>query len=113
MKMVLLWCLIYERIFVRVAYHLCTDYFRDGFIYFHVQIIFVMVYLFHELICFKHALLNGKGPLLTIEFLPKFDFGHRTSKPGIFDHPTIKTFKFDHRTVSISCFNFVNLQVSP
>jgi hypothetical protein len=33
----------------------------------------------------------GKGPFLTIQLLPKFSFGHRTSKPDIFDHPTLKT----------------------
>ena len=33
----------------------------------------------------------GKSPFLTIQFCPQFDFGHRTPKPDIFDHPTIKT----------------------
>jgi hypothetical protein len=36
-------------------------------------------------------LLLGKSPFLTIQLLPQFSFGHRTSKPNIFDHPTLKT----------------------
>jgi hypothetical protein len=36
---------------------------------------------------------NGKdlNKDLTIQLLPRFDFGHRTSKPDFFDHPTLKT----------------------
>jgi hypothetical protein len=26
-----------------------------------------------------------------MQLLPKFDFGHQTSKPDILDHPTLKT----------------------
>jgi hypothetical protein len=37
---------------------------------------------------------KGRSSFLTIEILTKFDFDHRTSKPGIFDHPTIKTIHF-------------------
>ena len=33
----------------------------------------------------------GKNPFLTIQLWPRFGFGHRTPKPGIFSHPTIKT----------------------
>jgi hypothetical protein len=33
----------------------------------------------------------GKSPFLTIQLWAKFGFGHRTSKPDIFDHPTVKT----------------------
>jgi hypothetical protein len=33
----------------------------------------------------------GKSPIWTIQLLPQFGFGHRTSKPDIFDHPTLKT----------------------
>jgi hypothetical protein len=33
----------------------------------------------------------GKSPFLTIQLLPRFSFGHQTSKPDIFDHPTLKT----------------------
>jgi hypothetical protein len=32
-----------------------------------------------------------KKTFLTIQLSPQFDFGHRTSKPGIFGHPTINT----------------------
>jgi hypothetical protein len=32
-----------------------------------------------------------KSLFLTIQLFPQFDFGHRTPKPGIFDHPTLKT----------------------
>jgi hypothetical protein len=47
----------------------------------------------------KNTLLNtcwifskkGKSPFLTIQLLPQFGFGHRASKPDIFDHPTLKT----------------------
>jgi hypothetical protein len=35
--------------------------------------------------------LVGKRSFLTIQLLPQFGFGHRTSKPDIFDHPTLKT----------------------
>jgi hypothetical protein len=35
--------------------------------------------------------LIGKSLFLTIQLLPQFDFGHRTSKMDIFDHPTLKT----------------------
>jgi len=31
---------------------------------------------------------------LAIQLLSRFDFGHRTPKPGIFDHPTLKTVHF-------------------
>jgi hypothetical protein len=34
---------------------------------------------------------QGKSPFLTIQLLSQFDFGHRTSKPDIFDHPTLET----------------------
>jgi hypothetical protein len=34
---------------------------------------------------------KGKSPFLTIQLLTQFGFGHRTSKPDIFDHPTLKT----------------------
>jgi hypothetical protein len=33
----------------------------------------------------------GKSPFLTIQLLSQFGFGHRTSKPDIFDHLTFKT----------------------
>jgi hypothetical protein len=36
------------------------------------------------------TLFGGKSPFLTIQLLPKFDFGHQTPKPVIFGHPTIK-----------------------
>jgi hypothetical protein len=36
-------------------------------------------------------LLCGKSPFLTIHLLLQFDFGHRTSKPGIFDYAAFKT----------------------
>jgi len=35
--------------------------------------------------------IEKKSPFLTIQFWPQFDFGHRTLKSDIFDHPTIKT----------------------
>jgi hypothetical protein len=34
---------------------------------------------------------KGKSPFLTIQLLPQFGFGHRTSIPDIFDHLTLKT----------------------
>jgi hypothetical protein len=34
---------------------------------------------------------KGKNPFLTIQLLPQFSFGHRTSKLDIFNHPTLKT----------------------
>jgi hypothetical protein len=36
----------------------------------------------------------GRSAFLTIELLAKFGFDHRTSKPGIFNHPTIKIVHF-------------------
>jgi hypothetical protein len=33
----------------------------------------------------------GKSPFLTMQLSPQFGFGHRTSKPDIFDHLTLKT----------------------
>jgi hypothetical protein len=66
---------------------------------------------------------------LTIQLYAKFGFGHRTSKPDIFDHPTVKTvqiwpsggfiiqlskpFKFGHRVVLIGGFQFFYLQFGP
>jgi hypothetical protein len=32
-----------------------------------------------------------KSTFLTIQLLTRIDFGHRTSKSDIFDHPTVKT----------------------
>jgi hypothetical protein len=33
----------------------------------------------------------GKSLFLTIQLLPQFSFGNRTSQPNSFDHPTLKT----------------------
>ena len=41
-----------------------------------------------------HIYRKGKSPFLTIQLWPRFGFGHRTPKPGIFSHPTIKTVQF-------------------
>jgi hypothetical protein len=35
--------------------------------------------------------IKGENLFLTIQLLQKFDFGHQTSKTGVFSHPTIKT----------------------
>jgi hypothetical protein len=38
-----------------------------------------------------HQFKKRKSPFLIIQLLPQYGFGHRTPKPGIFDHPTLKT----------------------
>jgi hypothetical protein len=38
-----------------------------------------------------NSLEKGKSLFFTIQLLPLFGFGHRTSKSDIFDHPTPKT----------------------
>jgi hypothetical protein len=40
---------------------------------------------------FVRSIYQGKSSFLTIQLLTKFGFGHRTSKPDIFDQPTLKT----------------------
>jgi hypothetical protein len=56
---------------------------------------------------------KGKSAFLTIQLYVKFGFGHRTSKPDIFDHPTVKPFKFSHQAVLMGGFQFFYLQFSP
>jgi hypothetical protein len=52
---------------------------------------FAQAYI-HLFICYQLILpVLEINPILTIQLLPQFDFGHRTPKPGIFDHPTLKT----------------------
>jgi hypothetical protein len=56
---------------------------------------------------------NGSsGPLVPIELLLQFDFGHQTLKPSIFGHQTIKIVKFENPDVLMSVFIFY-LQFSP
>jgi hypothetical protein len=59
------------------------------------------------------TLTGGKSPFLTIQLYAKFGFGHRTSKPDIFDHPTVKTVQiwpsggFDRRFSIFFIYNLV------
>jgi hypothetical protein len=60
-----------------------------------LKLVYLLKIPFFSLMNFKLSLMILvivlKSPSLTIQLLPRFGFGHRTPKQGIFDHPTLKT----------------------
>jgi hypothetical protein len=56
---------------------------------------------------------QGKSPFLAIQFLTQFDFGHRISKPSIFDHTTLKTVDNWPSGCFVKWFKLFYLQFSP